>query len=115
MGKIVPAQIADHVTPHRGDAQLFWYGTLTSLCASCHSGTKQEQEKKGYSTDVGVDGWPVDEQHPVYRAGRQSVSNEKHGRQGGLSKKCDRRGRERGARRPLLNGQNLTPSGGDRR
>jgi hypothetical protein len=28
-------------------------------------GTKQEQESKGYATDIGVDSWPIDPKHPV--------------------------------------------------
>jgi 5-methylcytosine-specific restriction protein A len=66
-GKLRPAAIVDHVEPHRGDEQLFWYGAVQSLCKHCHDSTKKEREgKRGYSTDVGVDGWPIDERHPVY-------------------------------------------------
>jgi 5-methylcytosine-specific restriction protein A len=65
-GKLTPATVADHVTPHRGDPQLFWFGPLVSLCATHHSGTKQQQETRGYATDIGADGWPVDQQHAVY-------------------------------------------------
>lgn len=32
------ANVVDHVTPHRGDAQLFWdQNNWQSLCASCHN------------------------------------------------------------------------------
>lgn len=33
-----PAAIADHITPHRGDAALFYdEANLQALCTSCHS------------------------------------------------------------------------------
>lgn len=66
-----PATVADHVTPHQGDPNLFWFGELQSLCASCHSGTKRRAERQvaagitPYSNEVGVDGWPVDPNHPA--------------------------------------------------
>jgi 5-methylcytosine-specific restriction enzyme A len=53
--KTVPATVADHVVPHKGDAQLFWYGSLRSLCAPCHNG-RQAVHPKG----VDASGWPLD-------------------------------------------------------
>ena len=42
-GLIVPATVADHITPHRGDPVLF-EGPLQSLCAACHSSAKAKEE-----------------------------------------------------------------------
>lgn len=67
-GLVVPATIADHVTPHRGDWNAFMFGELQSLCVSCHEGAKKEQEHRGYRTDIGLDGWPLDPHHPANRA-----------------------------------------------
>jgi 5-methylcytosine-specific restriction enzyme A len=78
IGRITPASVADHATPHRGDPQLFWFGPLVSLCATHHSGTKQQQETRGYATDVGADGWPTDANHPSNR----------NSQAGGEVKKC---------------------------
>src|SRR5260370_7768422 len=42
-GRVTPATVADHVTPHRGDFTAFRLGELRSLCADCHNsldGTK---------------------------------------------------------------------------
>lgn len=64
MGRDTPATVADHVVPHNGDPELFWYGELQSLCASCHSASKQTQEVHGYSQAAGVDGMPLDSGHP---------------------------------------------------
>jgi len=64
-GEVTPATVADHVTPHRGDKRLFFHGALQSLCASCHSSAKQAEERRGYSTEIGLDGWPVDGKHPA--------------------------------------------------
>ena len=60
------ADTVDHITPHRGDPELFFdYDNTQSLCASCHSSRKQGQELRGYSRDIGDDGWPVDPLHPA--------------------------------------------------
>jgi 5-methylcytosine-specific restriction protein A len=64
-GKLVPAVVADHIEPHRGNEQLFWHGELRSLCQSCHSGSKQQIERTGFCTDIGRDGWPIDAGHPA--------------------------------------------------
>jgi 5-methylcytosine-specific restriction enzyme A len=45
-GLVEPATVADHITPHRGDPDLF-NGPLQSLCASCHSSDKAKQEGRG--------------------------------------------------------------------
>lgn len=40
------ASVVDHITPHRGDMRLFWdRANWQSLCAPCHNGTKQRQER----------------------------------------------------------------------
>ncbi|SNS53481.1 HNH endonuclease [Sphingomonas laterariae] len=39
--------VADHIRPHRGDEALFWdEANLQTLCASCHSGSKQREERR---------------------------------------------------------------------
>jgi 5-methylcytosine-specific restriction protein A len=69
----VPATVADHEPPHRGDSNAFWFGPLQSLCASCHSGAKRNEENeqhppanaRQFSVEVGEDGWPIDPAHPA--------------------------------------------------
>jgi 5-methylcytosine-specific restriction protein A len=68
-GIVEPATVCDHVTPHRGSVIQFWFGPFDSLCKPCHDGTKQQQERSGYSTDVGRDGMPIDPNHPWYQQG----------------------------------------------
>lgn len=63
------ATVADHVVPHRGDAWLFWFGELQSLCAPCHSSGKQKEELAGYSATPDQDGWPLDPHHPANHRG----------------------------------------------
>lgn len=64
-GMIVPATIVDHVTPHEGNAELFWSeDNFQSLCPTCHSGVKRVQDHHGYSQACGVDGLPSDPLHP---------------------------------------------------
>ena len=65
--RVVPASVADHVVPHRGDEYAFWNGELSSLCNHCHNSSKQQRETIGYSREIGLDGWPTDPQHPVYQ------------------------------------------------
>jgi 5-methylcytosine-specific restriction enzyme A len=67
-GQTTAATTADHVKRHGGDERLFWEGELQSLCTSHHSGTKQQREsKKGFARDIGLDGCPLDPNHPCYR------------------------------------------------
>ena len=45
LGVITLAKIVDHVTPHRGNAKLFWNrDNWQALCATCHSKHKQRAE-----------------------------------------------------------------------
>ena len=44
-GLVTAATVADHITPHRGDPELF-DGPLQSLCDPCHSSAKQREEAK---------------------------------------------------------------------
>ena len=65
---VAPATVVDHVEPHKGDWDKFVLGKLQSLCKPCHDSTKKMIELRGYSTEIGVDGWPVDPKHPAYRS-----------------------------------------------
>lgn len=66
-GVVTAATVADHVVPHRGDWNLFRLGELQSLCAPCHNSFKKFIEARGYSFEVGDDGWPTDPDHPANR------------------------------------------------
>jgi 5-methylcytosine-specific restriction protein A len=73
MGRIEPAVVADHVEPHKGDINKFMLGALAGLCLVHHNASKQREEVRGYSDEIGADGWPTDvERHPVYRC-KQSL------------------------------------------
>lgn len=63
------ATVCDHVTPHRGDPVAFWRGPFASLCEGCHNGAKQSEEKRGFSLEVGPDGFPIDPRHPFNGGG----------------------------------------------
>ena len=63
-GKYIPAEVADHIIPHKGDYNLFWFGKLQSLCKSHHDSSKKQIENKGYVKDIGADGFPTDGAHP---------------------------------------------------
>ena len=65
-GIVQLANICDHVEPHHGDINKFWLGKLQSLCKPCHDGAKREIELHGYRRDIGLDGYPLDPNHPCY-------------------------------------------------
>ena len=47
--RVTVATVVDHITPHKGDQAIFWdEGQWQSLCASCHSSTKQREEKQQF-------------------------------------------------------------------
>ena len=64
--RVTPAAVVDHVVPHQGDRHAFETGKLQSLCTACHDSIKRTIEQRGYSTAIGVDGWPLDAQHPCW-------------------------------------------------
>lgn len=66
-GRITAATVCDHVAPHKGDRDRFFSGPFQSLCKPCHDSAKQSEERRGYSGQVGIDGWPVDDRHPANR------------------------------------------------
>lgn len=63
-GFVVPAKIADHVVPHKGNPQLFWFGELQSVCEDCHNIEKKQLEGQGFANEIGIDGFPTDANHP---------------------------------------------------
>jgi hypothetical protein len=67
-GQVIPATVADHVEPHRGDEHAFWFGKLQSLCVPCHNHHKRFEEMRGYTTDIDASGWPTDPRHPANRS-----------------------------------------------
>jgi hypothetical protein len=71
-GRIVPATVADHIEPHKGDPNKFFLSELQSLCKPCHDSRKHFVDLNGYAPDIGLDGWPLDRQHPVYASERDS-------------------------------------------
>ena len=56
---VTEADTADHVIPHRGDPDLFWYGELQALCAACHSRDKQREELGQTVIRFDAAGWPI--------------------------------------------------------
>jgi 5-methylcytosine-specific restriction protein A len=64
-GKIVPATVAHHIKPHKGNEQLFFDpDNLASSCKPCHDGIEQSIERLGYEKGCDVEGRPLDPCHP---------------------------------------------------
>jgi 5-methylcytosine-specific restriction endonuclease McrA len=62
---VAGAMAVDHITAHKGDQRLFWdQNNWQPLCGPHHNATKQSEERKGFSNEVGLDGWPIDTRHP---------------------------------------------------
>ena len=54
-----------HIIPHKGSRSLFFDAdNCRTVCADCHNGIIHRDELRGYSTAVGMDGWPTDDKHP---------------------------------------------------
>jgi len=66
-GTIQAAEVVDHVVPHKGNYSLFWFGKLQSLCSHHHNIDKKQIEDRGYIKQIGIDGYPIDSNHPVNR------------------------------------------------
>lgn len=65
-GRVTAATVVDHITPHKGDQELFWNtDNWQSLCAPHHNSHKQSLEKGGVGR-FGCDelGTPRDPAHP---------------------------------------------------
>lgn len=65
-GLTVPASVVDHIVKAKERPDLFYEpSNLQALCATCHSGDKQRQEKSGITAYRGAstDGSPLDPSH----------------------------------------------------
>lgn len=68
-GQHVPAQVVDHIVPHKGNLRLFFdRKNLQSLTNTCHVVHKQSSERGGKGFDVGCDeqGFPLNQDAAWY-------------------------------------------------
>jgi hypothetical protein len=56
--------IVDHHPAHNEDYQAFFFGPIRTLCSHHHNTLAQQDEARGFSVDIGEDGWPTDPMHP---------------------------------------------------
>jgi 5-methylcytosine-specific restriction enzyme A len=69
-GKASPVQVVDHIKPHKGDEDLFWdQDNWQPLCKHCHDVLKQTKERRGLMPGHGLDGLPIDGDHPWLAGG----------------------------------------------
>lgn len=61
--------IVDHHPRHNDDWHQFFHGPVRSLCKQHHDGQAQADEARGFSVQIGADGWPEDDQHPFNTQG----------------------------------------------
>jgi 5-methylcytosine-specific restriction endonuclease McrA len=66
--RTVAATVVNHRKPHKGDEVLFFsVANWEALCKPCHDGPTQQIERIGFSREIGVDGFPIDPNHPANR------------------------------------------------
>ncbi len=66
-GRVTAATVVDHIIriKVRPDLRLDM-SNLQLLCKSCHDSAAQARDRRGYLKGVGVDGSPLDPNHPWY-------------------------------------------------
>lgn len=66
--RVTTATVVNHRKPHKGDTALFFdWRNWEPACKHHHDADIQSEERRGFSTAVGLDGWPVDDRHPANR------------------------------------------------
>ena len=67
-GTVTSATVVDHIVPRAvAPDRAFDGANLQSLCKRHHDARKQQQESRGYHSEVDADGYPVDPAHPANR------------------------------------------------
>lgn len=70
-GRITAATVCHHMDKaSKENPETFFAGPYMSLCAPCHDGPVQSEEVRGYSKEIGIDGWPTSPDHPTNKAAR---------------------------------------------
>lgn len=61
LGEIVPAEVVDHIAPHKGDEGRFFDAhNLMSVSKKVHDTVCQQMECGTWGPPTGVDGWPIE-------------------------------------------------------
>lgn len=58
--EVTEATICDHITPHKGDLDLFYNGPFQSLCKHHHDSAKQAIDRGSKVVTYGIDGYPIE-------------------------------------------------------
>jgi hypothetical protein len=68
-GRTQEANLSHHINEYRESfSELeFWYGPLESLCFDCHAIIHDRARPRDYQTDIGLDGYALDPNHPTNR------------------------------------------------
>lgn len=65
-GLTTAATVVNHRKPHKGDVTLFFsWENWEAVCKPHHDSDIQQEERRGYSTAIGLDGYPQDDRHPA--------------------------------------------------
>jgi hypothetical protein len=89
-GRTNEANLSHHVNEYRaGDSDSqFFFGPLESLCFDCHLKVHGKPAMLPYRKDIGLDGYPVDqEHHPFWTADRRQQERESKWQKASAKKK----------------------------
>ena len=99
--RIVPANVVDHIQPHRSDQRLFWdEANWQALCAPCHDGPKKRADLAARRAEVARIALAA--RHAAMRPGSLPV--------GGDKSRKRRHGEAHASR--LISTRELAPGGG---
>ena len=74
-GHVTQATVCHHLDPRQKDnPATFYLGPFESRCTECHNSLDQQEEKLGFTTEIGSDGWPSHPGHPANVATRPVAS-----------------------------------------
>ena len=66
-GRTIAANTVDHIIAIKQDpSKRLTISNLQSLCKTCHDSSAQYKDRYGFLPDIGLDGLPIDENHPSY-------------------------------------------------
>lgn len=67
-GRVTLATVVNHITPHKGDQNLFWdQSNWQSVCAPHHDSTIAREESRGVKIGGDESGQPLDPNSHWYR------------------------------------------------
>lgn len=75
-----PGLVVDHILAHHGLPERFWDpDNLQTLCHWHHDIEKRQADQRGFSRQIGEDGLPEDDRHPMFTQSRPAAHTGRFG------------------------------------